>query len=439
MRAVLRAIICIMNLSLERLRHLGVKGGLGILDQGLFSGTNFLLGILLARWMSPEMYGGFAASYSLFLLISTFQVAIIAEPMSIRGADKNHEDVVSYLNYLLWLQWMGILLVTLVLFVFSLFFVKGILREAMLAMLISLPFILFYWYLRRAFYIEMQSGMAMITSLIYSVLLGIFILYVQSVGGVTLLAAYLGMALSSLIASMFAMRRLGVDFFGKRAGGSNIHPARVNRELWDFGKWVLPAYLAGWLTSLSFPFIVSFLINAQFAGAYRAVQNLFLPFQQFLAAVTLLALPWLAKQNSNHGNQRLFHLTQTAAVVVGLAALLYCLLIVVFRHEIVALLYENEFYSSFDDLVIFLAIATLLGSVPLILGLALRVLDQPDTILWSKGCAGVFMVLFAVPIIKLFQLNGVIFALLGGTAIEALMLLFFYFRSRHISGFLCQF
>jgi O-antigen/teichoic acid export membrane protein len=422
-----------MNLSLERLRHWGVKGGLGILDQGLFSGANFLLGILLARWMSPEMYGGFAASYSLFLLLSTFQVAIIAEPMSIRGADKYRQDVVSYLNYLLRLQWVGTLLGTLLLIAFSLFFVEGTLREAMMAMLISLPLILFYWYLRRAFYIGMQSDIAMVTSLIYSALLIIFVLYVQSAGGITVFEAYLGMALSSLAASIFALPQLGVNFFGKQSGGSSINAQLVNRELWNFGKWVLPAYLAGWLTSLSFPFIVSILINAQSAGAYRAVQNLFLPLQQFLAAVTLLALPWLAKQKSDHGNRRLFHLAQAAAGITGLAALIYCLSIIIFRQKILALLYMNEFYSSFDDLVIFLAIATLLGSVPLMLGLALRVLDQPHTILWSKGCAGVFTVLVAIPIIKLFQMNGVIFTLLGGAAIESLILLFFYFGIRNIN------
>jgi len=415
-----------MNLSLERLRRWGLKGGLGILDQGLYSGANFLLGIFLARWMSPEMYGGFAASYSLLLLFSTFQVALIAEPMSIFGADKYREDVISYLNYLLRIQWVGILLGALLLILFSFFFVKGVLREAMIAMLISLPCILFYWYLRRAFYLEMQSSMAMMTSLIYSTLLVLLILYIQFIGEMTLLAAYLAMALSSLIASSFA-------------GGGSIHPQMVNRELWNFGKWVLPAYLAGWLTSLSFPFIVSILLNAQSAGAYRALQNLFLPFQQFLAAITLLVLPWLAKQRSAHGSGRLFSLTQSAAGITGLTALIYCCLIIVFRHEIVALLYNNGFYSSFDYLVVFLAIATLLGSVPLILGLALRVLDQPDTILWSKGCAAIFTVLFAVPMIKLFQMKGVIFTILGGTALEALIVLFFYFRIRNIFEFLRQF
>jgi O-antigen/teichoic acid export membrane protein len=429
-----RAIICNMKVTLERIRRWGLKGGLGILDQGLHSGANFLLGILLARWISPEMYGGFAASYSLFLLFSTFQVALIAEPMSIFGADQYRKDLITYLNYLLRIQWFGVLLGALLLIFILLFLAKGVLRESMIAMVISLPFIFFYWFVRRAFYIEMQSGMAMMTSLIYSSLLILIIFYLQFMTGLTITAAYLAIALSSFIASSLALPRLGISFLGRHSWESSINPQLVNRELWNFGKWVLPAYLAGWLTSFSFPLFVSILMNSQSAGAYRALQNLFLPFQQFLAAITLLALPWLAKQRSDHGSARLFGLTQAIAAISGLIALIYCFLIIIFRHEIVALLYENSFYSSFDYLVVFLAISTLLGSVPLILGLALRVLDQPDTILWSKGCAAIFTVLFAIPIIKLFQMNGVIFALLGGVAVESFMMLFFYFRSRNLTA-----
>ncbi len=69
---------------------------------------------------------------------------------------------------------------------------------------------------------------------------------------------------------------------------------------------------------------------------------------------------------------------------------MYCFLITIFRQELVAFLYASEFYSSFDSLVIFLALATLLGSAPLVLGLALRVLGQPKIILWSKGGAAAF-------------------------------------------------
>src|SRR6202030_792544 len=42
---------------LDKLRLWINKGGLALLDQGLISGSNFILSMLLARWLTPESYG----------------------------------------------------------------------------------------------------------------------------------------------------------------------------------------------------------------------------------------------------------------------------------------------------------------------------------------------------------------------------------------------
>jgi O-antigen/teichoic acid export membrane protein len=238
------------------------------------------------------------------------------------------------------------------------------------------------------------------------------------------------MGLSSLVAALFALRRLGLRLLGKGGTEAGLNPEIVKREILGFGKWILPAYLAGWFTSLSLPFFITVLLNAQSAGAFRALQNLFLPFQQLLAAITLLMLSWLARQKSEHGSAKLFRATQAAAGITELVAGLYCLLIVIFRRDIVFFLYASEYYSSFDNLVIFLAVSTLLGSAPLILGLALRVLGQPNIILWSKGAGAIFTLVFGFPIIWMFHMNGVIFSLIGSSIVEVSLLLFLYLRVR---------
>ena len=422
-----------LSLSVERIKSWGIKGGLGVLDQALYSGSNFLLSILLARWISPEMYGGFSAAYSLFLLISNVQVALIAEPMSILGANTYQGKVISYLNYLLRMQWIGSLFFVFLLLGTSFFFTNHILRDALIAMAISLPFIFFHWYLRRALYIEMQSGQAMLTSLIYSGLLILLMLLSYIWGYITPFIAFFVMALGSLAASFFALKQLRVHFWGKDAVEAELDSQIVRQELWKFGQWILPAYLAGWFTTLSFPFFITILIDIPSAGAFRALQNLFLPFQQLLASITLIALPWLARKNDDRIPDKVFVATETVAGITGVAALLYCFLIVFFRHQIIAFLYAKEFYSAFDALVIVLAISTLLGSVPLILGLALRILGHPSVILWSKGCAAFFTLLVGLPMILIYQMNGVIFSLLGGICIEAIILILFYVSIRRTS------
>ena len=46
------------------------KSVLAVMDQGLVSGSNFLIGVLLARWLAPEQFGAYALAFSLFDRIS---------------------------------------------------------------------------------------------------------------------------------------------------------------------------------------------------------------------------------------------------------------------------------------------------------------------------------------------------------------------------------
>src|SRR5690606_29672496 len=50
-------------------------------DQAIVSGNNFLTGILLARFMGPEVFGIFVVMQSILLYANSFQGALIFQPM----------------------------------------------------------------------------------------------------------------------------------------------------------------------------------------------------------------------------------------------------------------------------------------------------------------------------------------------------------------------
>jgi hypothetical protein len=72
--------------SARRLAWVG-KGALAIVDQGLLSGSNFLLAVLLARWLPRDQYGAFALGFSIFLFLSGLHNAFFLEPMSVLGPE----------------------------------------------------------------------------------------------------------------------------------------------------------------------------------------------------------------------------------------------------------------------------------------------------------------------------------------------------------------
>src|SRR5574341_423595 len=86
------------DFSLVRIRRWGINGGIAITDQGLFSGSNFILNVLLARWLTPEGYGAYALALAMYLFLSGFHNALILEPMSVLATSAHADHLEAYLR-----------------------------------------------------------------------------------------------------------------------------------------------------------------------------------------------------------------------------------------------------------------------------------------------------------------------------------------------------
>ncbi len=64
------------------------------MDQSIFSGTNFVLGILLAGLLSMDDYGIYSILFSILLLWGTVHNALLVEPFLVLGS-KNYTSKIS--------------------------------------------------------------------------------------------------------------------------------------------------------------------------------------------------------------------------------------------------------------------------------------------------------------------------------------------------------
>src|ERR1035437_10172823 len=139
------------------------KGSLAILDQGLFAGSNFLLNVLLARWIAPADYGAFALAYSVFLLLGVFHSALLTGPMLVFGPGKYRERFPEYIGILLRGHFALMLPCAVLLPVAALllgWLYSPAVGRAFVALAVAAPFILLLWLLRRAFYVRLNPGWA---------------------------------------------------------------------------------------------------------------------------------------------------------------------------------------------------------------------------------------------------------------------------------------
>ena len=77
-----------------------------IVDQALFGLSNFVLNLLLARWLAPSDYGAFTLAFALFLLVGVLHSAIFIEPMLVFGGDRFKSEFHHYMATIIAAHWL---------------------------------------------------------------------------------------------------------------------------------------------------------------------------------------------------------------------------------------------------------------------------------------------------------------------------------------------
>ncbi len=204
----------LLSLSFPQLRRWFLKGGIAVLDQGIFSGSNFVFNILLARWLDPAAYGAFSVLFAIYLFLSGFHNALIMEPMTVLGPalylDRLREFVATQFKLHFFITGGMSILVILVGALLA-FTQKGISFGLSLAGLgIFLPFMLLIWLARRIFYVLQIPAGALLSSIVYAIwLIGCSFALVYTDSEVGLSAWFGVMGLAALFGSMAAF------WFGK--------------------------------------------------------------------------------------------------------------------------------------------------------------------------------------------------------------------------------
>ena len=302
-----------LSLSFPHLKRWFLKGGTAILDQGIFSGSNFILSLLLARWLDPSSYGAFAVAFTVYLFFTGFHNAIILEPISVLGPSNYSENLKGYLSaqyrlhFLITLP-LGFLMVIVGWLVGM--FSDTILGSGLVSIGFVLPFLLLIWLSRRISYLLHKPKAALIASSAYMTTLLLGMVYLHSFSDEMLPYWFLLMGLASLVGSVASQSVDSLDLITKHI--PNI--MNLMKEQWVFGRWVMFATIFYFIGSQIQIFVVVSSLGLDAAGAFRAVQNLTLPVFQVFAAISTLVFPLVAFEYG----QKQFLLMKRKAIQVTL-------------------------------------------------------------------------------------------------------------------------
>jgi len=466
----------------QRLFPLATKGGLAILDQALFAGTNFIVNILLARWLTPTEYGAFALAYSVFLLFGTFHTASLTEPMMVFGSGKYAGHFEQYLGILVrghfTLMLPGGLILVAAAFLLGRVYSTSV-ERAFLGLALAAPFILLLWLVRRAFYVRLQPGWAAAGGSLYLVLLlgfmgvlwagqrlspvtaflgmgvgalavSVFLLFRfqprrVAVGGVISLVlllalvyllwlgsrplpviTFLGMGAVALVVSVFLLLRLGPSWTAERG---NPSAAMVFADHWRYGRWSLATAGIGWLPSNVYYVLLPNWFGLEGAGAFRALMNLAMPVLHSIGALSGILLPVLVRNRKKSGSHGMAKTMKSFLALFVAGSALYLILLWEFRSEAFQLLYAGK-YKEYTFLpVLLVGLLPFGASATAVLGSGLRALERPDWLFWCYVGSGAVTLLLGIPLVAALGVSGGLLGLLFSYLVTAALMFWFYRRS----------
>ncbi len=387
-----------------------------IMDQGLFAGSNFLLNILLIRWLEPVQYGAFVTAYAIFLMLGTLHTGMFTEPMLVFGAGKYSKWFRRYLGFLFYGHVFVTALFSLALVGVALFFQsteQAELAAAFYGVAIATPFILLTWIFRRAFYVVSSPHLAAIGGFIYFALMigGIYFLNVYNY--LTPFTALIAMAISAGLSGLYLLVMLKPRY---TEPAKELPWKKVLKDHWVYGRWSTPSTFLIWLPhNIYFAFLPS-LVGLTGNANLRATLNLVTPILQANAALSILLTPNFVRALKKNGLEGMGRQVDFARMLMIGGTLTYMVLLVLFGKDMINLIYNGR-YQDFvtPTILILISLNPLFVGVGDVMAGGLRSIGRVDTIFWANVVAGVLALTVGL---FLMATAGVIGALIG-TAISS--------------------
>jgi O-antigen/teichoic acid export membrane protein len=387
------------------------KGGLAVLDQGLITGSNFVIGILLARWLAPEEYGAYAVAFAAFLLLAMLYQSLVLEPMGVFGASAYRDRLRGYLKALLWVHLATALPIFLALCIAAGVALHlgqpGGLPAALLALSVSAPCVLMFWLVRRAFYLQLSPAPAVWGATLYCALAlcGLFGTYKLHL--LSPQAAFLLMAMGAIGAGTFLLNSLRVRVPDGLAAPS---VRETWQRHWSYGRWALGSAAMMWIpANIFYPLVSSFKGMAE-AGELKALMNFAAPTLQLYSALSLLLLPYAARVHAEESYAGMAAAARRIMVICISGASLYWAGLLLLQRPIFQLLYSGR-YTEVEYLMPVVALASISGSAFFGPATVLRAMESPKSVFGAVFVASCVSVIVGVPATAAFGVQGAVWGM----------------------------
>lgn len=394
-------------------RHRHAKWALA--DQSVVSGSNFVTGIMLARFLGPESFGIFVLLQSVVLYFNSFQSALIFQPMMSAAPQLSDQHRSNYLQGVFALQLMlcgGLSLLigiaAWVIYAFDLHIKLGIDANIVAAVIAALLAFQLQDWQRRYYFVQEKAGAAcFIDTISYGGQVALL--------GIAYVSQALDVAMTFWIIAAASFTAFIVGFLRHSLLPVFPHACAVLRDGWRTGRDYLVAWQLQWLGSQGVLMFSAGVVGAEAVGGIRAAQNIVGPINILFLAMENVVPVIAAKRYGKNGMPGL--LTYIGRITaLGSALLIPVLLILaLFAAPIIQLLYGASYVNS-ASLVIWQVGSIFLQFYLRQVFFFLRTVAATGVIIRAGAIMSITAVVIAMLTVQQYHETAVMAALLSGTA-----------------------
>jgi O-antigen/teichoic acid export membrane protein len=198
---------------------------------------------------------------------------------------------------------------------------------------------------------------------------------------------------------------------------------------WSYGRWALASALFTWFPQNIYYAFLPAKTGLGGAAALRALTNLMNPVLQTLSALAAVLVPILVRHHQRGG------ITQVRTTMRMLTALLipgsvvYLFALWWFRSTLFQVLYAGRYQEYNTWPLLFIGLAPITATATMIVGSALRALEQPKWIFWSYAASTASVIVFGLPLTLRAGVLGATSSLFISNLVAAVAMAWFFRRA----------
>lgn len=250
---------------------------ISVIDQGVLSAVNLLIGLAFIKYAGKLEYGVYVQLFALMMLSQTMQNALINGPILTlipKRRMRRRQAMLVHLFRFQTLVALGLVVVSVVGMEIAILglSVPGVSQDVVVPFTLAVFGLWAREYARSYYFLRLETTAVLLVDAAY---VG-FVLAALAMGvlighfGLSWVLASVG--LGNLFAAALGLRRTPLRMFGAHG-----RAASSLGDAWEMGRWTMPGAMTSWVANHSFVFVVAGVIGANAAADVSAARILLMP------------------------------------------------------------------------------------------------------------------------------------------------------------------